>query len=198
MSECIVIANTKGGVGKTTTAIYLGCALVELGRRVVVVDLDKQGSASSWADRAADAGAPLPFTVEVSNAARLGRLVRSLRAAGVTVVVDTPPGDADAIDGAVSVADFVVVPMQASAIEVERVWATLPAVEGVRHGVLVTAARPGVRNVRQVVDALTAEDVGVFGVVIPMRERIRDAFGSVPVVLDGHDVVAREIVGALS
>jgi chromosome partitioning protein len=83
----IAVTNHKGGSTKTTTTVNLGAALAELGRRVLVIDLDPQGSASSWLG-AADA--EYGVIDAILGRATLAHLVYETTAPGVVVVPASP------------------------------------------------------------------------------------------------------------
>jgi chromosome partitioning protein len=63
----ITVANQKGGVGKTTSAVNLAVAMAQHGLRVLVVDLDPQGNASTAFDIAHTSGIPSSYDVLLGN-----------------------------------------------------------------------------------------------------------------------------------
>lgn len=188
----VAVVNTKGGVAKTTTSVLLACALSAYGS-VEVRDADPQGSATEWAERAEDAGTPLPFEVVIANQRSLGHPARA-----EWVVIDTPPGHAQIVDAAIAAADFVIIPSTPTGLDIDRMWATLEVAQRTPHAVLLTRVGTGTNTLAAAVSLLDEERVPRFETLIPRREAIAAAFGAVPHDLYGYENVATELMEALS
>lgn len=188
----VAVVNTKGGVAKTTTSVLLACAFSAHGS-VEVRDADPQGSATEWAERAEDAGTPLPFEVVIANQRSLGRPARA-----DWVVIDTPPGHAQIVDAAIAAADFVIIPSTPTGLDIDRMWATLEVAQRTPHAVLLTRVGTGTNTLTAALALLDEEKVPRFETLIPRREAIAAAFGAVPHDLYGYENVAMELMEALS
>jgi chromosome partitioning protein len=137
-SRLIAIGNLKGGVGKTTLAISVACALAEHGN-VVVVDADAQASAAAWAAPGKlpiqVVALPLAADTEHAVAAWLERLVE-IRDDADFGLVDLPPNLGAATVAALSLVDLLLVPVPPSGLDLraaERTLALLRQARQVRH-----------------------------------------------------------------
>ncbi len=90
----IALSNNKGGSGKTTTTVSLASAFAERGLRVLVIDLDPQGSATEWLGGRESSTGLVEFS---TGGIRVSRLVGKSTAAGVDLVPTSlalaPPGE---------------------------------------------------------------------------------------------------------
>lgn len=166
----IVVSNVKGGVGKTTSAVYLSAAAIERGfDPVLLVDSDRQASSAEWFEARPIEG------VELVEAPSERTVARAMERHDGLAVVDTPPGDERIVRAAIERADAVVIPTRAGGVEYSRVAATIEMVPSrVAYGVVVCAARFGTNDLDQAVEWWESQQVAVWGIV---PERVAIAAG---------------------
>jgi chromosome partitioning protein len=170
----VICAALKGGVGKTTTSVYLTALAAESGRPVTLVDADPQASAAEWVEEATDDVLGKVDVVEAPTERLLGKALDRVGPDGV-VVVDMPPGDEISLGRALGRADVVVVPTRVGGVETPRATAVLDLVPGgLPFGVVICAARTVTRDYHEAIANWEDEDVPVWGTV---PERVAIAAG---------------------
>lgn len=166
----IVVTNLKGGVGKTTSTVYLAAVAAARGHGpVLIVDADRQASAAEWLEEQPIEG------VELVEAPSERTLARAMNTDEGTVVVDLPPGDERLVQTAIAAADAVVIPTRAGGVEFARVSYTLGIIpRNTPRGIVIAAARLGTNDLQETIDWWNGEGVPIWGVV---PERVGIAAG---------------------
>ena len=138
----VVVTNLKGGVGKTTMAVYLAAVAAARGYDpVLLIDADRQASSAEWLEERPIEG------VTVVEAPSERTLARAMSRHDGVAIVDTPPGDERLVQSAINSADAVLIPTRAGGVEYPRVVVTLGMIPAATpRGLVISAARLGTND----------------------------------------------------
>jgi chromosome partitioning protein len=113
----ISFVNQKGGVGKTTLSVNVAAALTCQGRKILLIDADKQGSASTWASLRQEPG----FTVASLARQNMAKDAMAMAANYDHTIIDGPPHAEEIARSCIIASDFVVLPIEPSGLST---WAS--------------------------------------------------------------------------
>lgn len=192
MVHTVTYANTKGGVGKTTSVILMAGILARRGEKVEVRDMDPSGGATKWKKMATQSGKPLPFPVVSAN---IENVADDSETGADWILVDTPPLESSVIQAGINAADLVIITTQPSSLDVNRAIATAETVPGAM-AVLVTRVNPNTVAWKECRDTLEQMDMPVLNSNIKARESIRKASGTSDIPHGtGYEEALDEVVG---
>ncbi|MGV8940792.1 MAG: AAA family ATPase [Lysobacter sp.] len=157
--KTVLVASSKGGVGKTTIATHLAAHAALVGMHTVLVDADPQGSATQWAQRRS----VLESAVLPVDGSHRGKWQKQIPADTAQVFIDAPAGAmARELEAFLAIADAVVVPVQPSTFDIE---ASVPFLDSLamhprvrrgdlRVGLVGNRLRPWTSSSQQTVELL--------------------------------------------
>jgi chromosome partitioning protein len=165
--KTIAVISQKGGNGKTTLAIHLA-ALAAESQKVMVMDLDPQGSALEWASRRGDR----PPDITAAHPASLAKEIERGREDGYTLtVIDTAPHADHVALQAARAADLVVIPCRPATFDIAAISATLDLCKlaNKQAVVVINCAPIRSRVVQEAVEAIEEKGGAVCPIVIRQR-----------------------------
>jgi chromosome partitioning protein len=196
--KVIAVAQQKGGVMKSTLAIHIAAEAVRRGVKAVVLELDKQGTASLWSERRATVGSahdllkPVertkrPPDVIKTESAALMQLLQALSGLGVQMAVLDMPGAHNASVGpAIKAADLVLIPTRPQEVDISASAETLATVQRLRkpYAYVITFVEGKGDRAEEALLALEAEGHPVAKQFIWRRNVYSDAIGAGETVLE--------------
>ncbi len=175
--KTVAFVSQKGGTGKTTLALSLATEAVASGLTVAVVDLDPQASACEWSDlRQLDS----PIVIDAQPARIKAVVERAGEMAVDLLLIDTAGRTEQAALSAARVSDLVLIPLQASVIDLKTVKATTDLIRlagRTKHAAVLTRVKPfGSRHV-ETAQWLEKQGMAVCPATIGERIVFQDAYG---------------------
>ena len=114
----VLVGGEKGGTGKTTLAIHLAAIRTAAGKEVLLVDTDKQGSASSWCAIRDEVGRAPRVACIQKFGRTLGADIRAMAGKYDDIIIDAGGRDSVELRAAMTVSDALYIPIQASQFDV--------------------------------------------------------------------------------
>jgi chromosome partitioning protein len=196
--KTIVVANQKGGSGKSTVTVHLAVAAEQAGDGPIILsDTDPQGTAGDWFNQRKKAGIDTPRYAPLTLA-ELPAKIHALSDAGAAYLfIDTAPSISAVNADLFALADLILIPLNPTPADLRALVKGLPLVKrsGTLFQFILARVRANLKNNEGAAMALEA-----LGLVLPVRmhERViyADTFahGKTALETEPHGVAAQEVI----